>query len=42
MTDYGRNGAILLGTELKNDMVMNMPNSLICYIGYEIIILNNP
>ena len=31
MTDHGQNGAILLGTELKNNMVMNMPKSLICY-----------
>ena len=31
MTDHGRNGAILLETELKNDMIMNTPQNLICY-----------
>jgi len=31
MTDHERHGVTLLGTELKNDMVMYMPNNLVCY-----------
>ena len=31
MTDHGRNGAILLETKLKNDMVMKTLQNLISY-----------